>query len=336
MKLGYPSFYKEFRCTAGACPDSCCKDWDVEVDAESEARYRSLNTELGALLRQHLYEEEGHTYLAFPKGRCPVQRGDGLCRLQAELGESALCATCREFPRIVQDYGDFQEHLLELSCPEAARLLLEQTHLTLVEEEAPGTDQGDYDREALDILRRRRPQLMAMLENGACPVNQRLALLLLWGYQLQGEVDGAEPMDFDMEEGLKTLKALEGAGDARALLDFFSELEILTPRWKALLEDPNPQPHWFPQLALVAEYGLYRYLYQSVSDYDVVGRVKLVVTGCIVMALLGGETAQRRQEAVYRYSREIENDAENVDAILDGGYTHPALTDRNLLGLLLG
>ena len=32
-------------------------------------------------------------------------------------------------------------------------------------------------------------------------------------------------------------------------------------------------------------------------------------------------------------SKEIENDAENIDALLDGAYTTPGLTDANLLAL---
>ena len=35
------------------------------------------------------------------------------------------------------------------------------------------------------------------------------------------------------------------------------------------------------------------------------------------------------------YSKEIENDAENIDALLDAAYTSPALTDVKLLGLLI-
>ena len=35
------------------------------------------------------------------------------------------------------------------------------------------------------------------------------------------------------------------------------------------------------------------------------------------------------------YSKEIENSWENVEALLDGAYAHPALTDAALLGALL-
>ena len=32
MKHIYPKYYKDFKCIANKCPDSCCKDWDVELD----------------------------------------------------------------------------------------------------------------------------------------------------------------------------------------------------------------------------------------------------------------------------------------------------------------
>ena len=35
-------------------------------------------------------------------------------------------------------------------------------------------------------------------------------------------------------------------------------------------------------------------------------------------------------------SKELENDAQNMDALLDGAYTLPGLTDGNLLALIEG
>ena len=74
-----------------------------------------------------------------------------------------------------------------------------------------------------------------------------------------------------------------------------------------------------------------RYWLQSILDYDLVCRVKLVVASCLLIHHLGGDILETAQ----LYSKEIENSAENVETILDGAYTHPALTDANLLGLLL-
>ena len=90
MLITKPSYYNSFRCIASACPDSCCKEWDVQVDEHSADAYRSLPGPLGDRLREVLYTEDGKTYMAIVDGRCPMWRRDGLCRLQAELGAAAL------------------------------------------------------------------------------------------------------------------------------------------------------------------------------------------------------------------------------------------------------
>lgn len=43
MKLVTPSFYKDFKCIAGACPDSCCQGWEVDADEASLAYYKTLS-----------------------------------------------------------------------------------------------------------------------------------------------------------------------------------------------------------------------------------------------------------------------------------------------------
>ena len=91
MLLVYPSYYKTFSCIASDCPDSCCHEWDVQVDAASAARYRAMEGVLGDALRTYLYDEDGETYLRNENGRCPMWRTDGLCRIQAEQGRDALC-----------------------------------------------------------------------------------------------------------------------------------------------------------------------------------------------------------------------------------------------------
>ena len=57
----------------------------------------------------------------------------------------------------------------------------------------------------------------------------------------------------------------------------------------------------------------------------------MIVLSCVLLRHLGGDLVQTAQ----LYAKEIENSADNVDAVLDGAYTHPALTDEKLLGILL-
>ena len=43
MREIYPPHYAAFHCIAGACPDSCCKEWEIVVDAESVEKYQMVS-----------------------------------------------------------------------------------------------------------------------------------------------------------------------------------------------------------------------------------------------------------------------------------------------------
>lgn len=329
MKLTKPSYYDSFRCLASNCPDSCCKEWDVQVDEEAADYYRRLTGPLGDRLREVLKDEDGETVMTIENGRCPMWRTDGLCRIQAELGEEALCDVCRDFPRLRHDYGDFVELGLELSCPEAARLILTPAGCDCLIE-TDGDVLAEYDTEAMDSLKSTRRIALDILTDEHFSPAQALALLLLYGYQAQGELDGDEPEHFDAEAELENAKELAKEADIPGFLQFFRELEILTPQWREMLHAPAAAP-MDERTRYLARYLVERYWLQAISDYDLASRVKLVVIGCILVSLLGGHFTRTAQ----LFSKEIENDADNVDAILDGAYACPAFTDDKLLGMLV-
>ena len=331
MIIRKPAYFDGFRCLAGNCLDSCCKEWDVLVDDESAARYLSLDGALGDALRSVMYEEDGAHYFAIqPDRRCPMWRNDGLCRIQAEAGEGMLCNVCRDFPRLTHDFGDFVERGLELSCPEAARIILSAPSAPWITEEVPG-GKGEYDKDAMKALLKIREDALSILEDRRHSPAQALALLLIHGYRGQEILDGGEEEPFDPAAALELAEELACQADSKDLIDFFSSLEVLTPGWKQRLEG-GWQSAATPELCRpLARYFVERYYLQAVSDYDLVGRVKLAVISCLVISGLGGDFVQTAQA----YSKEIENDADNVDAILDGAYNSPALTDVKLLGLLL-
>ena len=328
MKIRKPAYFDTFRCIAGACPDSCCKEWDVLVDEDSAAFYRALPGPLGDRLRSVLKEEDGETVMTIIDRRCPMWRADGLCDIQAALGHEALCKTCREFPRLTHDYGDFIEYGLELSCPEAARIILSSPN-HWVEEEVPGGE-AEYDKEAMEILLRTRNTARALLAESRLSVPETMAALLLYGYQAQDELDGGEEASFDAISALESAAPFAKNGDEALMVEFFKDLEILTPQWQARLDSPAPGD-WTPDYLTLARYFIDRYWLQAVSDYDLVSRVKLTVISCLLIRHLGGDLLNTAQA----YSKEIENDADNVDAILDAAYAEAAFTDEKLLDLLL-
>ena len=327
MKITKPAYYDSFRCLAGACPDSCCQEWDVQVDEASALRYLALPGPLGDKLREKLHLEDGEYYLQITDRRCPMWRLDGLCRIQAELGEEALCHTCRDFPRLRHDYGNFVELGLELSCPEAARLILSQPDAPSVVTDVPGGDAPEYDSEVMQILLRTRREALKLLEQ---PVPQALVSLLLYAYQVQEEIDGGEAALPDPAADWALAQKLAAPASAEALRQFYLDLEILTPRWRQLLCASTSADQWDPGLLAIVRYAIGRYWLQAVSDLDIVCRVKMIVAACILLRELGGPLLQTAQ----LYSKEIENSAENVDAILDAAYTHPAFTDVYLIRML--
>lgn len=330
MKIRKPDYYDSFRCLASACPDSCCKEWTVQVDTDSAARYRELSGSLGEALRQVMTEEDGDIVFTLTSDkRCPMWQHDGLCRIQAELGEEYLCHTCHEFPRLCHDYGDFMELGLELSCPEAARLILagNSSEITL---ETSDDVAPEYDAEAMSILLRSRQELLSFLSKTTFPIGHALAVMLLYGYAVQEELDGGECAVLDPNAILKEARSLAAPGNMHAILDFYQQLEILTPQWQKRLHSISPTS-WVPQFRPLVQYFVSRYWLQAVSDYDLISRTKLIVISCLVIKALGGDFLETAQ----LYSKEIENDPDNVNSILDGAYTAPSFADIRLLGLLL-
>ena len=120
-----PDYYERFCCRAADCRHSCCRGWEIDVDAESAAYYERLPGELGEKLRRSLTgDEEGAHFALTGDERCPFLQADGLCELICALGEDALCDICALHPRFYEDLGDTELCGLGLSCEAACALLL--------------------------------------------------------------------------------------------------------------------------------------------------------------------------------------------------------------------
>ena len=330
MELIIPEYYHKFHCIASDCEDSCCKEWSVDVDEASATLYRGLPGALGERLREVLMDTEDGVMMAIEDGRCPMWRQDGLCRIQAELGHDALCQVCQNFPRLRHDYGELVELGLELSCPEAARLILSATDDRVFTQKLPD-DEVCEDPETLSILCRSRDTALTFLESAALPLPQTLAVLLLYSHDVQAEMDGGEQAVLDPEKLLEEAGRYAQSGSIQGIFDFFKGLEILTDAWRHHLESGPASPIWPVQLRRLVRYLIRRYWLQALADYDLVCRVKFIIIACLLVCHLHGDVTQTAQ----LFSKEIENDPDNVEAILAGAYRCPALTDVSLLGLLL-
>jgi len=306
MIYSKPSYYDSFRCIAGACPDSCCKEWSVQVDDFSAEYYRSLPGDLGDTLRRVLVEEDGDTVMAIRDGRCPMWRQDGLCRIQAELGEEALCDVCRDFPRISHDFGDFAELQLELSCPEAARLILTAPPAPPITWEEEDGEEPEYDPEEMARLKAIRAQLLEILADDRLTPGE--ALLRVYREGTSDRAQGGTP-------------AMEG------ITDFFLGLEILTDQWPRKLAAARPRP-LVAQARNLARYLLERYWLQDMGD--VRDRVAFAVICCLVVNALEGDFTENAQ----LFSKEIENSDCNPRALILAARKEAAFSPANIAALL--
>ena len=324
MREYAPNYYNDFSCIAAACPDSCCKDWEVDVDSDSAAFYRALPGPLGDDLRSVLRDTKDGTVMTITKGRCPMWRQDGLCRIQAQLGHDALCHVCRTFPRLRHEYADFTELGLELSCPEAARMILSAPIHAL-----PTPIEND-DPE-LSLLLQSRRQVICYLQDETIPLPHQLAVILLHAHSVQEALDFGDMPVFDPAACIADARQFAGSGDAQALLELFKGLEILSPQWAQQLDSSPCTIRWSGALRRLAVYLINRYWLQAINDLDILCRAKFVVAACLLVGLLGNDPVHMAQ----LFSKEVENNDDNIESILDSCYTSPALTDANLLGLLL-
>lgn len=330
MDLFIPHYYRQFHCLAGKCPDSCCKEWEIDLDEKTEQFYQTLPGALGDTIRENLcVTSEGTGFRLTKQNRCPMWRQDGLCEIQKQLGHSALSAVCQQYPRIRHDFGDFMEYGLELSCPEAARLILTLPYQYEKECISPESE-PDYDTELMNILCESRKNALFLLNGPTYSLPQKLSILLLYGSSVQTEIDGGEPAIWDPGFDLQDALFYAKQGDCQPVFPFFKKLEILTRDWEEFLNAPHTDNSWTSLHTALARYLIYRYWYQAVNDYDLMSRIKFVVISCLLVNGLGTDTLRIAQ----LFSKEIENDPDNLNTILDSCYTHPLFTDMNLLSLL--
>ncbi len=140
-----PQWMEHFQCIAGECPETCCQQWNIEVDPHHADCYThlgdpELQTIMGHLLRSFRVRRPGRRsaevqfrlqLLNSPDQRCPILNENGECRLQKKYGPYALCDTCYFHPRT---FFQIDEQIMLsacLSCPECARLAILHREPTL-------------------------------------------------------------------------------------------------------------------------------------------------------------------------------------------------------------
>lgn len=148
MKTVKFAYTDEFRCIGAECGDSCCRHWAITLSKKEYSDY--LETEcsprLKAAISSAFFPVRSGSELCYAavqlkeNGNCPFWDADRLCMLQKELGEKALCHTCRVFPRLSYRVGsDAYVSICSLNCSHVVELLINHPEgLEVREEEYDG------------------------------------------------------------------------------------------------------------------------------------------------------------------------------------------------------
>ena len=193
MQITKPTFYKEFSCIAGACPDTCCAGWQIMIDEKSLQKYRRFKGSFRNRLHNDIDWKE-HSFCQYDK-RCAFLNEDNLCDIYSEAGKDMLCDTCRKYPRHIEEFEGLREYSLSLSCPEAARIFLshkEKITFFTREVAAPEETFDDFDYFLFTALMDTRDYLFSVIQDRSIPVRLRRQKLLACAHDFQLSLDKNE------------------------------------------------------------------------------------------------------------------------------------------------
>ena len=188
-----PYYYKDFKCTASKCTDTCCAGWEIIIDDETYKHYSNVCGEFGERLRSNLtLYEDGEPGFVLKNDNCPFFNTNNLCDIYTELGEDYLCYTCKTYPRFIEEYSNLREIGISLSCPEAARLILLDSKPITFEVSEDNEMVNTYDDISFDISMEiipSRKMALDILQNRSINLNHRIALLINFAHDIQEEIN---------------------------------------------------------------------------------------------------------------------------------------------------
>ncbi|WP_296135399.1 flagellin lysine-N-methylase [uncultured Eubacterium sp.] len=297
MKIVKPTFYKNFKCIAGDCPDSCCQGWEVDADSDSLEYYKTLDNSLEIKKRIDSViskdEFDNTIFTLAPKKRCPFLNDENLCDMHIAIGGEHTPYTCRTFPRFIYDFGATREIGISFSCPVASDMMYNTESFdfeTDINSDLPTLN--DIDAEKYFLLYKGRAEAYKIAKDKNKSIRERLSDLLDLGVLLQEKL-------FPYDEG----------GDDIAFFDVFKNPELINPEWKEKVENFSlKQVSDTQSNENILMYFLYKYLMQAVYDDDALSKIKMAVLGVLINTYFGEDSW-----TVHLWSKETEHSQYNMD-----------------------
>ena len=321
MKIKVPEYFKDFKCIADKCKDSCCIGWEIAIDEKSRDKYSRLDGEIG----EEIVNKTQHG--CFPleeNGRCAFLDANGLCRIISVLGDGYLCDICREHPRYYGVGKDGIEGGLGLSCEVAARIILKLKKIPKIIEIERDVRYEDCDpfAEVSEYFRKELSESVFTLR----------AEEIISKYKAYATV--ADDVAFEAS-ATQTAVAIPKASYIivendevgklyREFISLLEECEYMSDEWPKLLslakevsiKDVIDGMDSFKGLLY---YFTHRYVREGVQDMSLGQKILFsalsALTVCGIARVIDKEENEIR--AAVLYSKNIEYSTDNVDMILD-------------------
>lgn len=298
MKIVKPTFYKDFKCIAGDCPDSCCQGWEVDADADSLEYYNTLDStlEIKQRIDRVLSKDEfdNNIFTLAPKKRCPFLNDENLCDMHIAIGGEHTPYTCRTFPRFIYDFGGTREIGVSFSCPVASDMMYTLDSFDFEQEitdEPPSLN--DIDATLYYTLYKAREQAYSIVKDRSVPINERLKNLLSFTLELQAKIN-----DYP-----------DGSSYYVSFIDVFNNPELINPQWTQRVNNADIKPVSNSVAnENIAMYFIYKYFLQAVYDEDVLSKAKMAVVGVLVNTYFGEDSW-----GIHLWSKETEHSQYNMD-----------------------
>ncbi len=356
MKNTYPSYYKKFTCIADRCPDTCCAGWAVVADGESLDKYKNTVGEFGEKIRSVIaVDEDGDTIFTPVGNHCPFLLGSGLCEMYIQLGHESLCRTCRQYPRHITYFGARSETGISLSCPEAARLIMQSDDpITFETENTLDFPQPtDIDPDLYFTLLDARKKAIDILQNREFSISRRVCAFLGFSKDIShhvrhlecDEIRNAISKDyFEREKSAYSERMASGA--IKKYFSDFRSLEMLDSSWADSLSEAEKadicgyfekNPDAEIEFEHLMVYFIFRYFMTAVFDRDLLTKSKFAAVSFIVIQRLcaaRNADKEKRTQIMQRFSKEVEHSASNMKFLETAMKKSRCYSVENLINLV--
>ncbi len=326
MILTFPTFYRDFKCIADRCTDSCCIGWEIDIDSATYEKYRFMPDDF----RKNIAVCDGVAHFVLTENeRCPFLQKDGLCKIILEHSEDMLCDICREHPRFYEWYGEYKDAGVGLCCEEAVRLLLESEKA--LEYETVETQEISDDDTPEDICKsvfELRKSLFSIINDRSLTLSDRIERCFL----KIGAKDVIAPCSADeffaeCVEIAKEMSPFDELWEKYILcleaLDFQEVKERIN---KALSEN---QIRYEKSLS----YFVFRHFIKACFDGDLLSHFKFAVIMTILEMLIDCVNGDLLFNTRY-LSKQVEYSEENIDLLTDECCFNALISENNILAFL--